>query len=112
VLALPSHSEGSPNVLLEAMAAGLPVVATRVGGVPEIVAHEESALLVDARDPQAFAAAVGRVLTDGELARALAARAGALAATRFSPESYRHSLVEIYRELISSPEASAKARAA
>jgi glycosyltransferase involved in cell wall biosynthesis len=112
VLALPSHSEGSPNVLLEAMAAGLPVVATRVGGVPEIVAHEESALLVDAHDPQAFAVAVGRALTDRELARSLAGRASALAATRFSPESYRRSLVEIYRELISSPEASAKARAA
>ena len=64
MLALPSHSEGSPNVLLEAMAAGVPVVATEVGGVPEIVTHDESALLVSQRDPHAMAAAIGRVLTD------------------------------------------------
>jgi glycosyltransferase involved in cell wall biosynthesis len=101
VLALPSHSEGSPYVLLEAMAAHLPVVATRVGGVPEMVEDEESALLVHARDPQKMAAAIARVLTDAQLARKLTANASALIATRYSPETYVRSLVEIYRQLIS-----------
>ena len=47
VAVLSSLSEGSPNALLEAMAAGVPVVATAVGGVPEIVTHRESALLIE-----------------------------------------------------------------
>lgn len=102
VLALPSHSEGSPYVLLEAMAANLPVVATSVGGVPELVEDEESALLVPARDTRAMAGAIARVLIDGELARRLAANASRLVATRYSPETYVRSLVEIYREIIES----------
>ena len=99
VLALPSHSEGSPNVLLEAMAAGLPVVATAVGGVPEIVAHEESALLVGPRDPEALAAAVGRMLRDEPLARRLSERAAALIAESYTPDAYARSVAGLYREV-------------
>ncbi|HVS21805.1 MAG TPA: glycosyltransferase family 4 protein [Pyrinomonadaceae bacterium] len=98
--ALPSHSEGSPNVLLEAMAANLAVVATKVGGVPEIVVDSESALLVAANDPPALASAITRLLTDSELARRLTINASALAITKHSPEQYVRSLVEIYREVI------------
>ena len=101
VLVLPSHSEGSPYVLLEAMAAGLAIVATAVGGVPEMVKDEESALLVPPRDPRAMAEAVSRVLTDADLARRLTMSAAALVTTRYSPETYIRSLVEIYREIIS-----------
>ncbi len=100
VFALPSHSEGSPNVLLEAMAANLPIVATMVGGVTEIVKNHESALLVPAKDPDALAAAVVRVLTDSKLAQRLTANASALVATRYTPENYVRSLTEIYREVI------------
>lgn len=99
VLALPSHSEGSPNVLLEAMAAGLPVVATSVGGVPEIATSEVNALLVPARDPSAFAEALRRALTELELARTLKSNAVARAG-EFSPESHAQSLIEIYEQLI------------
>ncbi|MET0648485.1 MAG: glycosyltransferase family 4 protein [Pyrinomonadaceae bacterium] len=99
VLVLPSYSEGSPNVLLEAMAAGVPVVATAVGGVPEIVAHEESALLIAPRDERAMAEALARILSDATLARGLAAKAAELAAERFSPEAYARSVLEIYTGL-------------
>lgn len=100
VFALPSHSEGSPNVLLEAMTAGIPIVATEVGGVPEMVEHNESALLVPANAPPALAAAIARVLTNKDLAQRLTAQASALVATRYAPENYVRSLVEIYREVV------------
>jgi len=105
VLALPSHSEGSPYVLLEAMAAGLPVVATAVGGVPEILSDGESALLVAPRDEAAMASALARVLCDSELARSLASKASALAATRHAPETYARSLVRLYRDIVSTSRA-------
>ena len=100
VMALPSHSEGSPVALLEAMAAGVPVVATAVGGVPEVAADGESALLVPPRDPRAFAAALGRVLTDAALARTLSANAAARVAADFSTEARARALVEFYRGLV------------
>ncbi|HJQ32268.1 MAG TPA: glycosyltransferase family 4 protein [Pyrinomonadaceae bacterium] len=99
VLALPSHSEGSPNVLLEAMAAGLPVAATSVGGVPEIVSDEESALLVAPHDAAALGAALARLLKDEDLARRLASNARALVAAHYTPDAYARSLIELYREV-------------
>lgn len=99
VLALPSHSEGSPYVLLEAMAAGVPVAATAVGGIPEIASDGETALLVHARDADAMASALRRLLTDAALALSLAARAKEHVSARFSPEAYARSLLAIYKEL-------------
>ena len=100
VFVLPSHSEGSPNVLLEAMAANLPVVATAVGGVPEMVENNESALLVPPNDPTSLAASLARILTDRELVRRLTTNAAMLVDTRYTPENYVRSLVEIYREVM------------
>ncbi|MBU6321326.1 MAG: glycosyltransferase [Patescibacteria group bacterium] len=67
VFALSSRWEGCPNVVLEAMAYGLPVVATNVGGVPELVQNGATGLLVPPQDPQACAEALARVLSDGSL---------------------------------------------
>lgn len=102
VLVNPSHSEGSPYVLLEAMAAGLPIVATAVGGVPEMVENNETALLVSASDPHAMADAIARMLSDEKLAGQLADNASKLVSSRFSPEAYVRSLTEIYRAVINS----------
>ena len=65
----PSYMENSPLALLEAMTAGVPVVATRVGGVPELAPARAPALLVAPGDPAALAAAIGRLLDDPALAR-------------------------------------------
>jgi glycosyltransferase involved in cell wall biosynthesis len=100
VLALASHSEGSPNVLLEAMASDVPVVATSVGGVPEIAVDDDNALLVPARNPRDLAAALERVLTNSELARKLSLNAKANVAAHFSPEQHAQSLIMIHQQLL------------
>jgi glycosyltransferase involved in cell wall biosynthesis len=100
LLVLPSHSEGSPYVLLEAMAAKVPIVATRVGGVPEIVEDEESALLVPVRDPRAMAEAVARILAKDELATMLTANAFTLAVTRHCPDTQTQSLIDLYDSVL------------
>ncbi|HKP37102.1 MAG TPA: glycosyltransferase family 4 protein [Pyrinomonadaceae bacterium] len=104
-LALPSHSEGSPNVLLEAMAAGVPVVATCVGGVPEIATSGENALLIPPRDPGAMAQALYQVLTNADLAETLSSTAKVHVTDHFSPARYAQSLIRVYRELVSEPRA-------
>ncbi len=80
VFVFPSLSEGVPKVLLEAMARGLPVVASRVGGVPDVVCDGESGLLVRPGDAGALGEAIRRVIRDAGLRRRLSA--GALAFAR------------------------------
>jgi glycosyltransferase involved in cell wall biosynthesis len=96
---LSSLSEGSPNALLEAMAAGVAVVATNVGGIPEIVKHEESALLVPPADPGAMAAAMAKLLTNPSLSRQLTDRARMLVLVKHSPQARTRRLAQIYRSL-------------
>lgn len=75
VFVMPSSSEGLPNAVMEAMAAGLPVVATRVGGIPELITDGESGRLVAPGDAEAMARAVGELLDDRDLAERMG-RAG------------------------------------
>jgi glycosyltransferase involved in cell wall biosynthesis len=87
VLVLSSRSEALPTVLLEAMATGLPVVATNVGGVPEIVDAERSGLLVAAEDAAALGFALSRVVSDEPLRRTMGARGRAIVEARFRIET-------------------------
>jgi glycosyltransferase involved in cell wall biosynthesis len=102
VAVLSSLSEGSPNALLEAMATNVPVVATAVGGIPEIVTHEESALLVQPGDPAGMSSAIIRVLTEPGLADRLKKRSHELIVERHEPESRARRLVSIYRAVSAS----------
>jgi glycosyltransferase involved in cell wall biosynthesis len=100
IFVLPSLSEGSPNVLLEAMMAKTPAVVSAVGGVPEMVEHGSSALLVPPADPAALARAIANLIDEPALAQSLAANAYADALERHSPAAYYSKLIGIYRELL------------
>ncbi len=77
VFVLPSLGEGLGIVLLEAQALGVPVIGTNVGGIPDVIAHEETGLLIPASDAKATAAAITRILADRGLAERLAHEATA-----------------------------------
>lgn len=97
-LVLPSRSDNLPLAILEAMQAGLPIVATRVGGIPEEVRHEEEGLLVPPEDPVALAEALTRIICDSELRRRLGAAARARAAT-FTWERTAEQYENLYESL-------------
>ncbi len=99
VFVLPSLYEGLPVSVLEAMAAGTPVVATAIGGTDEVVVHGESGLLVPPRDPSALAGAIRQVLSDRDLARRLVIAAKTRVREHFSAEAATRGVSEIYGEL-------------
>lgn len=97
IFVLPSFVEGMPMALLEAMALGLPVIATPVGGVPEIVTHQVDGLLVPPGDVDALAAAIARLMSEPALRERLGRAARETAAQRFSLDSAVERLLGIYR---------------
>jgi glycosyltransferase involved in cell wall biosynthesis len=90
--------DGIPNVMVEAMACGLPVVGTEVSGLPELVVSGRNGLLVPPEDPEAVAEALGRVYGDPDLARALGRRGEATVRERFAGDRLAHELATLFRE--------------
>jgi glycosyltransferase involved in cell wall biosynthesis len=84
VFVLSSVSEGLSNTILEAMATGLPVVATHVGGTDELVQDGGTGLLVSSKSPRELAAALGRLAADGSKRRVMGAAGRARVETEFS----------------------------
>jgi glycosyltransferase involved in cell wall biosynthesis len=99
VFVLPTWREGFPNVVLEAMAAALPLVATPVGAIPDAVQDGREGFLVPVRDPKALTAAVGKLVGDPDLRLAMGARARARVAEEFSLDAIIGRLAAIYDEL-------------
>jgi glycosyltransferase involved in cell wall biosynthesis len=98
VFVLSSVSEGLPVSVLEAMAAELPVVASHVGGLSELVLDGETGLLVEPRDSDKLAAALGRLLADRDLRRRLGAAGRAYVESHFDPESFARAHVDLYAD--------------
>jgi len=94
---LPSLSEGCPNVLLEAMAAGVPVVATAVGGVPEVVTNGRDAILVNKRDTDGLAVATAEILSNQTLRDCLVSFAREIV-SRKSPEAYFKAIASVFTQ--------------
>lgn len=99
VFALPSHDEGLPMAMLEAMAAGKAVVVTAVGGIPEVVNDHDNALLVPPRDVAALITALRTLLEDAGLRSRLAYRARETVRARFSSSAVTIKLAAMYGEL-------------
>lgn len=97
---MPSLSEGLSNVILESMAAGLPVVATRTGGNPELVADGITGFLVPPADAGALAASIERLLARPRMASQFGEQARRRAVERFSLEAMVESTGSLYRELL------------
>jgi glycosyltransferase involved in cell wall biosynthesis len=94
-----SDFEGSPLSVMEYMGAGTPVVATDVGGLPELVGHGVHGLLFEPRNPNALAAAVGELLRDCERRRAMGARARERQRREFHLDALARRLESLYEEL-------------
>ena len=100
VMAFPSHMEGLPNVVMEALACGLPTVATAVGGTAEVLVHERTGLLVPAQDPAALADAVGRMLANRPWAHELAVRGSRFVNDYFDVDKNAPVALEILQRVV------------
>jgi len=97
IFALPSHHEGVPMAMLEAMSRSLPVLTTPVGGIPEVIENDRNGVLVPAGDVDAIEAALERLLRSSSERERLGAAARATIADRFSLESTIERLAALYR---------------
>jgi glycosyltransferase involved in cell wall biosynthesis len=100
VFVLSSLREGLPNVLLEAMAMEVPVVATRINGIPRIVAHRGNGLLVEPDNVGELAAGLDLLLTNAEMQRRLAAAARATVVDRYGFAARMDKVSGIYRQVL------------
>jgi glycosyltransferase involved in cell wall biosynthesis len=97
IFCLPSHNEGTPVCIMEALSCGLPVVATRVGGIPDVVEHEKTGLLVAKGNVQGVADALLSLFRDPSRCVQMGKEARAFADTHLDIARTANRLVELYR---------------
>lgn len=100
IFVLPSHGEGCPVALLEAMGAGLPVIVTRVGGIPDIVADAVNGIVLDRHDEEAIAAAIRELLRDEGLRSRMSRRNAEQAWSNYEARRVTEGIEAHYREII------------
>jgi glycosyltransferase involved in cell wall biosynthesis len=97
---LPTLEDNCPMVVLEAMAAGVPVLASKVGGVPDLFTDGLTGLFCDPQNPESFRVGISRLLDDNELSGRLAQAAKQDARARFHPMVIAKKHLAIYREVL------------
>ena len=102
IVCLPSYREGLPTVLLEAAAAGLPIVTTDAPGCREVVRHGENGFLVPVKDAAALTQALRELLANADLRRAMGARGRKIAEQEFSSQRVARETLALYGRLLSS----------
>jgi glycosyltransferase involved in cell wall biosynthesis len=102
IVCLPSYREGLPKSLIEALAAGRPVVATNVPGCREVVIHEHNGLLVEPRNPRVLADAIQRLIADKELRIRFGAAGRLLAEREFSTTRINGQTIDVYESFVKS----------
>jgi glycosyltransferase involved in cell wall biosynthesis len=112
VVVLSSLREGLPNVILEAMSMGIPVAATAVGGIPDVVEPERTGLLCPPRNPRALGENIARLLADEDLRRTFGENARARVLERFSMESMVRRHEAVFEQVLAATAAGERAAAA
>jgi glycosyltransferase involved in cell wall biosynthesis len=100
LMVLTSLEEGLPNVILEGMAAGLPVIATAVGGNPELVVDGVTGILIQSGDPNALAEGILRLETDRALAASMGRQGQERVETEFTAAQTTARYIELFEELL------------
>jgi glycosyltransferase involved in cell wall biosynthesis len=106
LLCLPARAESAPMVIAEAMAAGKPVVATRVGGIPEMVEDGATGRLCVPGDPGQLAACLRELLTNDDLRRDMGERARCAAIQRYRADSVARATLDAYLRVLNTPSSS------
>ena len=101
IAVLASHFEGMGRVILEAMAAGIPVVATRVGGIPDLIADQETGFLVEPHNPGQLAEAILRLASDPDLRREMGNAGKKSVDERFNVDTMIEQIDRLYQEVLS-----------
>jgi len=111
-MVLPSRMEPFGIVLIEAMACKAPVVATNVGGIPEIIQHEVTGILVEPENPGALSAAIRRVLTDADLRKELVENGYSRVMDRFYAARNATAYVDAFVSVLPAGAVTSRARSA
>lgn len=101
IFLLPSHSEGMPLTIMEAMAAGLPVLATNVGGIPEVVVDDVTGILVPPHEPKRLAEALSNLAADAQLCNRMGAAGRDRVEQHFTQEKMLAAVETVYEQVLS-----------
>ena len=100
IFVFPTYNEGLPNAIMEAMACGLPVVATEVGGIPEVVKDGENGILIDKKDVKSIVHSLEKLIENKSMCKKMGEHGRITIEEKFSWNNSAKKLIEIYNKII------------